>query len=407
MKAAHNRVGKISLSTRFVLSRLLLAVLTLLISSPLPAQTSETSAVQATGVLESSEVELLQASVLDGTRIVKVIPHGSRVTQETPLLEFEHRQSPVEKARRQLLKAELELRSTLKELEVLEHFTRPRTLAELQEREKEASRNVERTKLSGEAQLAMKKAQVATLTNEYHIVLSRYEKLKELEEIRRDELLLEEYAIRSVHLEAKLKTALKEVEQQCVQNERQLAEANFETKLAKLDLIQYQEGDYIAQKEALETQIEAAKDKLSRQREKYEKIIQAVRQKQILAPVDGIVFHHDSRIAHSKPFSLEPGSRVKQGQVLLKFASLESRQVRVPVCESNILRINEGQSATVHFTALPTQEFSATVISISEVPRFEKLTSDGCVNYDVILDMTDLPAELKLGMTCEVKFLSD
>lgn len=371
--------------------------------SPLSAQTS---VIQARGVLESADVELLQAQVLDGTRIVKVIPHGTRVTKGTVLLEFEHRQAPAERARRQVIMADNDLRSALKEREVLENFTKPRTIEELLERSNETKRHILRVVLSGEAQHDFVKASVAAAQLEYNILLSRVNKFKKLKDNERDEALFEESQIQLAHSEVKLKAAKRDLDVQFAKYEHQLAESHLEKKLAELDLQQYKNGDYIAQQEALQTRIEVTREKLKRRTESYGTVLRAVRQTQLSAPTDGIIFHHNLRV-DGKPFALEPGVRVQQGQVLLRFANLSTKHVRVAVCETDILRLTEGQAASVRFPALPTQEYAATVKSISELPRVEKPNPGQCVEYDVILEVADLPARLKLGMTCEVKFVAE
>ncbi|MBD3672623.1 MAG: HlyD family efflux transporter periplasmic adaptor subunit [Planctomycetaceae bacterium] len=78
-----------------------------------------------------------------------------------------------------VLKAELQLKVKLKEQDVLQDFTKERTVAELLEMKDESARQLERVKLAGEAALDQYKAEVASRKLSYNVQLAQLERLRE------------------------------------------------------------------------------------------------------------------------------------------------------------------------------------------------------------------------------------
>ena len=79
-------------------------------------------------------------------------------------------------------------------------------------------------------------------------------------------------------------------------------------------------------------------------------------------------------------------------------ADLRSMEVIIPVDELDIIKVKEGQEASITAEALPGKQYRANVTRIA----LEGETSDSVTTYDVTLNIVE-PGELKTGMTLNVE----
>jgi HlyD family secretion protein len=109
---------------------------------------------------------------------------------------------------------------------------------------------------------------------------------------------------------------------------------------------------------------------------------------ELVAPFDGVI----------SEVYINPSEWVAPGSPVLLIADLENLQVETTdLGEIDAAQIMVGDTATITFDALPDLIISGTVISIAP-----KAAEGSGVNYPVILELNEIPPELRWGMTAFV-----
>ena len=99
--------------------------------------------------------------------------------------------------------------------------------------------------------------------------------------------------------------------------------------------------------------------------------------------------------------NLKAGEQIAPGQVTATLADFSGWKVETDnLTEIEVVKIKEGQGATVVLDALPEEELRGTVEAISGV--FEEKRGD--ITYTVVIALTDQHALMRWGMTSEVTF---
>jgi HlyD family secretion protein len=117
----------------------------------------------------------------------------------------------------------------------------------------------------------------------------------------------------------------------------------------------------------------------------------------IYAPIDGIVVERN----------IEPGQTVAASlsapQLFLIAEDLTNMQILVSVDESDIGKIEEGQTARFSVQAYPERTFEGTVAQV----RLQSTSSENVVNYTVVVGVSNADGTLLPGMTATVAFVLD
>ncbi len=115
----------------------------------------------------------------------------------------------------------------------------------------------------------------------------------------------------------------------------------------------------------------------------------------IYAPIDGVVVERNVNLGQTVAASLSAP------QLFLIANDLSRMQILSLVGESDIVRIEQGQSVSFTVQALPAQTFAGTV----EQVRLQSTTADNVVNYTVVVTLENPGGKLLPGMTARVDFL--
>jgi multidrug efflux pump subunit AcrA (membrane-fusion protein) len=109
---------------------------------------------------------------------------------------------------------------------------------------------------------------------------------------------------------------------------------------------------------------------------------------ELTAPFDGVI----------SELYVNPNEWVAPGSPVLLIADIEHLQVETTdLNEIDVAQIDEGDTVMVTFDALPDLTLEGTVVSIA--PKAE---AGSGVNYPVIIELSEIPAELRWGMTAYV-----
>ncbi len=158
-----------------------------------------------------------------------------------------------------------------------------------------------------------------------------------------------------------------------------LANAQAEAARARLAYLQAQPFEEDIQlAEARVTQAEAALDAAQAQLE----------QATLVAPFDGTITRIDISV----------GEFIAPGSVVVQIGDLTTLRVETTdLNEIDVARVTVGTPATVTFDALPSVEVSGEVVRIA--PKSSLGTG---VNYTVIIELAEIPGEVRWGMTAFV-----
>jgi multidrug efflux pump subunit AcrA (membrane-fusion protein) len=109
---------------------------------------------------------------------------------------------------------------------------------------------------------------------------------------------------------------------------------------------------------------------------------------ELAAPFNGVV----------SELNISTSEWVNPGQPVLLIADLDHLQVETTdLGEIDVAQISVGETAIVTFDALPDESITGTVVRIAP-----KASAGSGVNYTVILEISDVPAALRWGMTAFV-----
>lgn len=159
----------------------------------------------------------------------------------------------------------------------------------------------------------------------------------------------------------------------------QVASAEAAAAKARLDLLRarpFPEEVQVAQAEVAQAQagVEAARARLA--------------QAELFAPFAGTVTE----------VNVDAGEYVGAGEPVVQIGDLTGLRVETTdLNEIDVARVKVGDTVIVTFDALPDIEVSGTVVSIA--PKAEEGTG---VNYTVVIEMDELPAAIRWGMTAFV-----
>lgn len=122
---------------------------------------------------------------------------------------------------------------------------------------------------------------------------------------------------------------------------------------------------------AAEYQVRSAEAALKEARESLSKT-------NIFAPMDGTISRLDA-----KPGERVVGTSQFAGTEIMRLANLNEMEILVEVNENDIIRVNEGDTATVEIDAYQNEKFKGVVTSIANSALSKALTVDQVTNFEV------------------------
>jgi multidrug efflux pump subunit AcrA (membrane-fusion protein) len=156
---------------------------------------------------------------------------------------------------------------------------------------------------------------------------------------------------------------------------------------ANLEHLRSWENPYLD--EPSESEIAQAQARLEQARLDMAQIERQIDAAQVRAPFAGAVSEVHARV----------GQYVMPGQTLIDLGDLSTlRAVTTDLSERDVVRVAVGQEATVFLEALDT-EISGRVTGIAP----EATTVGGDVVYEVVIELTEQPPDLRWGMNVEVE----
>ena len=186
--------------------------------------------------------------------------------------------------------------------------------------------------------------------------------------------------------------------------ERDSAQANYDSNVAALEATQAQEQAAQFGIRAAQAQHEVTKAQLAAGEAQVKQQEAALRQAQIdldhtyiRAPVDGTVVSRNVDVGQTVAASLSAPTLFLIAQDLTKM------QVDTNVDESDVGRVRVGQAATFTVDAFPGEMFKGKVVQIRQAP----INVQNVITYNVVVAVPNPDLKLFPGMTANVKILVD
>ena len=121
----------------------------------------------------------------------------------------------------------------------------------------------------------------------------------------------------------------------------------------------------------------------------------------IISPIEGII----------SKLSVEPGERVvgtsqMAGTEMLRIADPRRMELVVDVSENDVIRMNEGDSASIEIDAYPRRIFTGKITKISNSAKNMEISFEKLTNFEVRLEIEPSEAKLLPGMSASASIVT-
>ncbi|MCA9269763.1 MAG: HlyD family efflux transporter periplasmic adaptor subunit [Planctomycetales bacterium] len=124
----------------------------------------------------------------------------------------------------------------------------------------------------------------------------------------------------------------------------------------------------------------------------------------IVAPQAGVLVHANQRDHRgNNEFVVEPGTLIRERQVIARLPNAEKMQARVKINESKISLVREGMKATVAIDAFEDMELEGVVTKVNEYPEPGSFFSGSVKQYVTLVQINNPPKDIKTGLTAKVR----
>jgi HlyD family secretion protein len=143
--------------------------------------------------------------------------------------------------------------------------------------------------------------------------------------------------------------------------------------------------------------------------EKLEEIKEQIAKCTIIAPEAGQVVYANtfSGFGGSSEFVVEQGALVRENQVLIRLPDPNKMQVKANINESRISMIRAEMSVSIEFDAIRGKKFKGRVTRVNQYAEPTSWRSGNIREYAAFIEILDPPAEVRSGMSAEVRILAE
>jgi len=180
-----------------------------------------------------------------------------------------------------------------------------------------------------------------------------------------------------------------------------IAQADFDTAQATADSAAAQVQSAEAAIGRLEEARAAADRRVAQGRAEVARARDLVAKTDITAPIDGVV----TRLDVEEGEMVVIGVQNQPGTILLTISDLSSINAEVKVAEADVLRLAQGNTATVTLEALPGTTFQGKVVEIGASALTQLGTQAAAREFRVKVRLEGALATLRPGLTCDAEIL--
>jgi len=180
-----------------------------------------------------------------------------------------------------------------------------------------------------------------------------------------------------------------------------IAQADFDTAQATADSAAAQVQSAEAAIGRLEEARAAADRRVAQGRAEVARARDLVAKTDITAPIDGVV----TRLDVEEGEMVVIGVQNQPGTILLTISDLSSINAEVKVAEADVLRLAQGNAATVTLEALPGTTFQGKVVEIGASALTQLGTQAAAREFRVKVRLEGALETLRPGLTCDAEIL--
>lgn len=188
-----------------------------------------------------------------------------------------------------------------------------------------------------------------------------------------------------------------------------LQKAQNELEAAQLKLKVLQEYTKPKRVKELESEIKTAEARLAARRQAYEldrqqlrRIEEQIAKCTIYAERAGEVVYANQTGRGTQEIIIEPGTLVRENQVIIRLPDPKNMQVNARVNETRISRIRVGMPAEIRLDAFPDTPLKGQVTSVSEYPAPSSWFRSDVKEYETLVKIEDPIPGIKPGLTAQV-----
>ena len=123
----------------------------------------------------------------------------------------------------------------------------------------------------------------------------------------------------------------------------------------------------------------------------------------VQAPNEGVVVYANVQSGRSNEFIVEPGSPVRERQVIIRLPDPKKMQIKAKINEASINLVHAGQQAMIRIEALGDVELRGEVIKVSQYAEPGHWWRSNSKEYATQIAIVDPPENILSGLTAEVR----
>ncbi len=148
---------------------------------------------------------------------------------------------------------------------------------------------------------------------------------------------------------------------------------------------------------------QAARQRIAQSRAQLDGTLDTLQKTEIVSPIDGRV----TRLNVREGEMVVIGIQNQPGTTLMTISDLADIDAEVKVAEADVLRIRDGQQASVVLEALPGRRFSGKVIEIGASALPISGAGAAAREFRVVVRLDRPQALLRPGLTCDVEIITE
>lgn len=368
----------------------------------------------AISVRENGEVKAVRSirivSEVEGqTRIISIVPEGTHVKKDDPLVELDSSQLRDELTQQEITleSARASLTEAQEALEIQKNQNRSDiTSAELKldfaqtDLKKYLEGDWPQQKRESQAEITIAEEELKRARNR----LKWTQKLEKEGFVTRTELEADELAVKKAELGLDRATAKLKI-QEVYENPRKVKElrAKVDETVEELERVKHKAKAQLLQKDA---SLSAKQATFGLQNQKLEKIQDQISKCKINAPAPGlVVYYTDARRWGGGENAIEEGAMVRQRQPLITLPDVSLMRADVKVHESAIDLVEPGQRASITIDALHDRHFWGKVTRVAPLADNQRWFSPDVKVYHTEVLIDSATEDLRPGMSAMVEIV--
>jgi HlyD family secretion protein len=155
--------------------------------------------------------------------------------------------------------------------------------------------------------------------------------------------------------------------------------------------------------DATQAQARSSADRVSQARAQLRRAHDVLAKTAITSPMAGVV----TRLSVREGEMVVVGVQNQPGTILMTVSDLSSINAEVKVAEADVLRLRQGQTASVTLEAVPGREYGGRVVEVGASALPIVGTGAAAREFRIVIRLDQPDPALRPGLTCDARILTD